>query len=54
MTEFVPDETRCAECGAIKSPDDRREWGYGVTDLNTDNPGRFYICPGCATGARQN
>jgi hypothetical protein len=25
----MADEKRCAECGAIKNPDDRREWGYG-------------------------
>jgi hypothetical protein len=45
---------RCAQCGAIKLPDDPREWGYGFTDLDTDHPGRFYMCPECAEGAKQN
>jgi hypothetical protein len=50
----MTDVKHCAECGAIKLPDDRREWGYGFTDLDTDHPGRFYVCPDCAEGAKQN
>jgi hypothetical protein len=30
----MTDEKRCAECGAIKDPDDRREWGYGFDVVN--------------------
>ncbi|HVQ85888.1 MAG TPA: hypothetical protein VMS84_14260 [Mycobacterium sp.] len=56
MTTRPPEfaDKRCAECGAIKLPDDRREWGYGFTNLQADRPGRFYVCPDCAEGAKQN
>lgn len=52
MPDCVPiSEKRCAECGAIKDPDDPREWGYGFDFVSNC---RWYVCPECAEGAKQN
>src|SRR5215831_11894925 len=44
------DQKRCAECGAIKDPDDQRDWGYGfdfakVRKLSSGRYGVRYTLP---------
>jgi hypothetical protein len=46
----MTDEKRCVECGAIKDPDDRREWDYGFDVYER----RWYVCPECAEGMKLN